>query len=48
MDTTTIDHEFEQLQAEFHDVAKTVQSLAAKMQAAETGETPMRRSGWAT
>jgi hypothetical protein len=35
MDTTTIDHEFEQLQAEFQDVAKTVESLAAKMQAAE-------------
>jgi hypothetical protein len=35
MDTTTIDHEFEQLQAEFQDVAKTVQALAAKMQAAE-------------
>jgi seryl-tRNA synthetase len=35
MDTTTIDREFEQLQAEFQDVAKTVQSLAAKMQAAE-------------
>lgn len=35
MDTTTIDREFEQLQAEFQDVAKTVQALAAKMQAAE-------------
>jgi hypothetical protein len=35
MDTPTIDREFEQLQAEFQDVAKTVQSLAAKMQAAE-------------
>lgn len=35
MDATTIDHEFEQLQAEFQDVAKTVQSLAEKMQAAE-------------
>jgi len=35
MDSSTIDHEFEQLQAEFQDVAKTVQSLAAKMQAAE-------------
>jgi len=35
MDTTTIDHEFEQLQAEFQDVAKAVESLAAKMQAAE-------------
>lgn len=35
MDATTIDHEFEQLQAEFQDVATTVQSLAAKMQAAE-------------
>jgi hypothetical protein len=35
MDTTTIDSEFEQLQGEFQDVAKTVQSLAVKMQAAE-------------
>jgi uncharacterized phage infection (PIP) family protein YhgE len=35
MDTTTIDSEFEQLQTEFQDVAKTVQGLAAKMQAAE-------------
>ena len=40
MDTTTIDHEFEQLQAEFQNVAKTVESLAAKMQAAEkSGDT---------
>jgi hypothetical protein len=40
MDTTTIDREFEQLQAEFQDVAKTVQGLAGKMQAAEkTGDT---------
>jgi hypothetical protein len=35
MDATTIDQEFEQLQAEFQDVAKTVQGLAVKMQAAE-------------
>jgi hypothetical protein len=35
MDATTIDQEFGQLQAEFEDVAKTVQSLAEKMQAAE-------------
>jgi len=35
MDATTIDQEFEQLQTEFQDVAKTVQALAAKMQAAE-------------
>jgi hypothetical protein len=35
MDATTIDQEFEQLQAEFQDVAKTVQTLAGKMQAAE-------------
>ena len=35
MDTTTIDQEFAQLQAEFQDVAKTVQDLATKMQAAE-------------
>lgn len=35
MDATTIDQEFEQLQAEFQDVAKTVQGLAGKMQAAE-------------
>ena len=35
MDATTIDHEFEQLQAEFQDVATTVQALAEKMKAAE-------------
>jgi hypothetical protein len=35
MDTQTIDQEFEKLQTEFQDVAKTVQALAAKMQAAE-------------
>jgi hypothetical protein len=35
MDATTIDQEFEQLQAEFQDVAKTVQGLAEKMEAAE-------------
>ena len=35
MDATTIDHEFEQLQAEFEDVRKTVEGLATKMQAAE-------------
>lgn len=35
MDSATIDHEFEKLQAEFQDVAKTVQGLAVKMRAAE-------------
>jgi hypothetical protein len=35
MDTTAIDREFAQLQADFQDVATTVQSMAAKMQAAE-------------
>ena len=35
MDTQTIDQEFEKLQGEFEDVAKTVQALAGKMQAAE-------------
>jgi hypothetical protein len=35
MDTTAIDREFAQLQADFQDVAKTVQSMATKMQAAE-------------
>jgi seryl-tRNA synthetase len=35
MDATTIDQEFEQLQTEFQDVAKTVQGLAEKMQTAE-------------
>jgi hypothetical protein len=34
MDTQTIDREYEQLQAEFQDVAVTVQGLAEKMQAA--------------
>jgi hypothetical protein len=35
MDTTAIDREFAQLQADFQDVATTVQSMATKMQAAE-------------
>jgi hypothetical protein len=35
MDTATIDQEFEKLQSEFDDVAKTVQALAQKLQAAE-------------
>jgi hypothetical protein len=35
MDTQTLDQEFAKLQAEFQDVATTVQSLAAKLQAAE-------------
>jgi hypothetical protein len=35
MDATTIDQEFAQLQTEFQDVAKTVQDLATKLQAAE-------------
>jgi uncharacterized protein YoxC len=35
MDTETIDREYEKLQTEFSDVAKTVQGLAEKMQAAE-------------
>ena len=35
MDTTAIDKEFAQLQADFQDVATTVQTMAAKMQAAE-------------
>jgi len=35
MDTATIDQEFEKLQGEFDDVAKIVQALAQKLQAAE-------------
>ena len=35
MDTQTIDQEYEKLEGEFEDVAKTVQALAEKMQAAE-------------
>lgn len=35
MDANAIDNEFEQLQAEFQDVATTVQELATKMKAAE-------------
>jgi hypothetical protein len=35
MDATKIDQEFEHLQTEFQDVAKTVQGLAEKLQAAE-------------
>jgi len=34
MDADTIDQEYEKLQTEFQDVAKTVQGLAEKMQAA--------------
>ena len=34
MDTQTIDDEFAKLQAEFADVAKTVETLAGKLQAA--------------
>ena len=45
IDLATIDHEFEQLQTEFEDVAKTVQSLATKMQAAEkAGDTNATQS----
>jgi hypothetical protein len=36
MDPQTIDQEYEKLHGEFADVAKTVQGLAEKMQAAET------------
>jgi hypothetical protein len=40
VDTQTIDQAYQQLQVEFQDVAKTVQDLAEKMQAAEkTGDT---------
>ena len=35
MDTQTIDQAYAQLQTEFQDVAKTVQALAEKMQAAQ-------------
>ena len=35
MDAQTIDQEYAKLQSEFQDVAKTVQGLAEKMQAAE-------------
>jgi hypothetical protein len=35
MDTQTIDQEFDKLQGEFDDVAKTVQALAEKLQTAE-------------
>jgi hypothetical protein len=35
MDTATIDQAYQQLQTEFQDVAKTVQTLAEKLQAAE-------------
>jgi len=36
MDTQTIDQEYEKLQTEFADVAKTVKALADKLQAAAT------------
>lgn len=43
MDTTTIDQTYQQLQTEFEDVAKTVQALAEKLQAAEqSGDTNAR------
>jgi hypothetical protein len=45
MDTQTIDQEFEKLQTEFQDVASTVKSLAAKMQAAETAG-DSNATGW--
>jgi hypothetical protein len=35
MDTQTIDQEYEKLEGEFADIAKTVQGLVEKMQAAE-------------
>src|SRR5579872_4915780 len=35
MDAQTIDQEYAKLQSEFQDVAKTVQALAEKLQAAE-------------
>jgi hypothetical protein len=35
MDTQTIDQEYEKLEGEFEDVAKTVQGLVGKLQAAE-------------
>jgi hypothetical protein len=38
MDTTTIDQEFAKLQADFQDVAKTVEGMAAKMKAANETE----------
>ena len=38
MDTTTIDQEFAKLQADFQDVAKTVEGMAAKMKAANGTE----------
>jgi hypothetical protein len=37
MDTQTIDQEYEKLQGEFADVAKTVKTLADKLQAAANG-----------
>ncbi len=45
MDTQTIDQEYGKLQAEFQDVAKTVQALAAKLQAAEQAG-DANASGW--
>ncbi len=37
MDTSTIDQEYNQLQAEFQDVAKSVEGFAQKLQAAAQG-----------
>jgi small-conductance mechanosensitive channel len=43
MDTATIDQAYGQLQAEFQDVAKSVQELAGKLQAAaQAGNTDAR------
>jgi hypothetical protein len=45
MDSQTIDQEYEKLQGEFADVAKTVQGLVEKMQAAETAG-DANATGW--
>jgi hypothetical protein len=40
MDTSTIDQAYGQLQGEFQDVAKSVQELAGKLQAAQAAGNP--------
>ena len=45
MDTQTVDEEFAKLQTEFQDVAKTVQTLAEKLQAAASSG-DANATGW--
>jgi hypothetical protein len=48
MDTATVDQAYAQLQTEFQDVAKSVQALAEKLQAAAGTGKRMPGNGCAT